>query len=45
MSDRLKKEEFVRLLATRMKTDEAQPEHGLMGLLKRSMKALKLGKV
>ncbi len=45
MTDRLKKEEFVRLLATRMNADEATATAWLDGVVEtRSMTALKLAK-
>ncbi len=44
MSDRLKKEEFVRLLATRMKTDEATARAWLDGVVETLYESFKAGK-
>ena len=44
MTDRLKKEDFVRLLATRMNADEATATAGVDGVVETLYESLKAGK-
>ena len=44
MTDRLKKEEFVRLLATQMNADEATATAGVDGVVETLYESLKAGK-